>query len=173
MLPCLASHWDRCAHSALFLCCLKIPEPEPNYAFNPDVQVLDYLLAQHLKSVKDKLEVVHLPLTSFATQWLMCAFVNVLPLASVLKVWDTMMLEGPAVLFRVSLAMLKAVEGELSLAREMEDAMAALNRARNLEIQTVLMIACGTHPRVHLPTHLRTRTQGPPNKATTNAVATP
>ena len=86
MLPCLASHWDRCAHSALFLCCLNIPEPEPNYAFNPDVQVLDYLLAQHLKSVKDKLEVVHLPLTSFATQWLMCAFVNVLPLASVLKV---------------------------------------------------------------------------------------
>ena len=159
MLPCLASHWDRCAHSALFLCCLKIPEPEPNYAFNPDVQVLDYLLAQHLKSVKDKLELVHLPLTSFATQWLMCAFVNVLPLASVLKVWDTMMLEGPAVLFRVSLAMLKAVEGELSLAREMEDAMAALNRARNLEIETVLMIACGTHPRVHLPTHLRTRTQ--------------
>ena len=69
------------------------------------------------------------------------------------------MLEGPAVLFRVSLAMLKAVEGELSLAREMEDAMAALNRARNLEIETVLMIACGTHPRVHLPTHLRTRTQ--------------
>ena len=33
-----------------------------------DVQVLSYLLEQNLKPVKEKLELVHLPLSSFATQ---------------------------------------------------------------------------------------------------------
>jgi len=106
-----------------------------------DVEVLNCLLEQHLKAVKDKLQHVHLPLTSFATQWFMCAYVNVLPLASVLKVWDTLLLVGPVLLFRVALALLKAIEGELGLATEMEHAMTALQRARNLEIETVLTIA--------------------------------
>jgi hypothetical protein len=106
-----------------------------------DVWALNYLLDQHLKGVKDKLELVNLPLTSFATQWFMCAYVNVLPLSSVLRVWDWLLLLGPVVLFRIALALLKAIEGELGLATEMEDAMAALQRARNLEIETVLTIA--------------------------------
>jgi len=106
-----------------------------------DVWALNYLLDQHLKGVKDKLELVNLPLTSFATQWFMCAYVNVLPLSSVLRVWDWLLLLGPVVLFRIALALLKAIEWELGLATEMEDAMAALQRARNLEIETVLTIA--------------------------------
>jgi hypothetical protein len=50
-------------------------------------------------------------------------------------------MEGAVVLFRVALALLKAIEGELGVATEMEDAVGALQRARTLEIETVLQIA--------------------------------
>jgi hypothetical protein len=33
-----------------------------------DVEVMNFLLDRHLKTVKEKLELVHLPLTSFVTQ---------------------------------------------------------------------------------------------------------
>ncbi len=33
-----------------------------------DVEVMNLLLERHLKTVKEKLELVHLPLTSFVTQ---------------------------------------------------------------------------------------------------------
>jgi len=42
----------------------------------------------------------------------MCAYVNVLPLSSVLRVWDALLLLGPIVLFRIALALLKAIEGK-------------------------------------------------------------
>ena len=45
-------------------------------------------------------------------QWFMCAYVNVLPLSSVLRVWDALLLLGPIVLFRIALALLKAIEGK-------------------------------------------------------------
>lgn len=133
-----------------------------------------------------------------------------LPGPSVLRVWDCLFVDGHVVLFRVALALLKAIEGELGLAtvcllfflffrsafsfsssfssfsflfvmvlafvcvraracpcsnldvhgmlwllrsanltrpfwraQEMEDAMMALQRAKTLEIQTVLQIANG------------------------------
>ncbi|KAJ1474140.1 rab-GTPase-TBC domain-containing protein [Baffinella frigidus] len=93
------------------------------------------------QAVKERLEMTHLPLTSFAAQWFMCAYVNVLSGASVIRVWDCLLMEGVVVLFRVALALLKAIEGELGMATEMEDAVAALQRARTLEIETVLQIA--------------------------------
>ncbi|EKX44371.1 hypothetical protein GUITHDRAFT_139903 [Guillardia theta CCMP2712] len=106
-----------------------------------EVKVLNLLLESNLKSVKDKLELVHLPLSSFAAQWFMCAYVNVLPPTSVIRIWDFIFVEGAVALFRVALALLKAVEGELSMAVEMEDALMALQRSKSLEIETILQIA--------------------------------
>mmetsp|Transcript_54528 Transcript_54528/g.124627 ORF Transcript_54528/g.124627 Transcript_54528/m.124627 type:complete len:138 (-) Transcript_54528:117-530(-) len=106
-----------------------------------DVEALTALLERNLRAVKERLEMTHLPLTSFAAQWFMCAYVNVLSGASVIRVWDCLLMEGVVVLFRVALALLKAIEGELGMATEMEDAVAALQRARTLEIETVLQIA--------------------------------
>ena len=106
-----------------------------------DVHALSALLERNLRAVKERLEMTHLPLTSFAAQWFMCAYVNVLSGAAVVRVWDCLFMEGAVVLFRVALALLKAIEGELGVATEMEDAVGALQRARTLEIETVLQIA--------------------------------
>uniref|UniRef100_A0A7S4UEU6 Rab-GAP TBC domain-containing protein n=1 Tax=Guillardia theta TaxID=55529 RepID=A0A7S4UEU6_GUITH len=129
----------------VFLAILHNVMPKSYYAdlsgVLQDVKVLNLLLESNLKSVKDKLELVHLPLSSFAAQWFMCAYVNVLPPTSVIRIWDFIFVEGAVALFRVALALLKAVEGELSMAVEMEDALMALQRSKSLEIETILQIA--------------------------------
>ena len=44
----------------------------------------------------------------------MCAYVNVLSGRSVMRVWDCLFFDGPVVLFRIALALLKAIEGEIA-----------------------------------------------------------
>ena len=46
------------------------------------------------------------PLEMLSTQWFLCLFVNVLPAATLLRVWDVMMWEGPSVLLRAGAALL-------------------------------------------------------------------
>ena len=41
-----------------------------------------------------------------STQWFLCLFVNVLPAATLLRVWDVMLWEGPSVLLRAGAALL-------------------------------------------------------------------
>eukprot|EP00961_Rhodomonas_salina_P081025 1089864-Rhodomonas_salina.2 len=54
-----------------------------------------------------------------------------LPGPSVLRVWDCLFVDGHVVLFRVALALLKAIEGELGLATQprcSRDALAVAKR---------------------------------------------
>jgi len=46
------------------------------------------------------------PLELVSTQWFLCLFVNVLPAATLLRVWDVMLWEGPSVLLRAGAALL-------------------------------------------------------------------
>ncbi|KAL1510670.1 hypothetical protein AB1Y20_006967 [Prymnesium parvum] len=46
------------------------------------------------------------PLEMVSTQWFLCLFVNLLPAATLLRVWDVMLWEGPSVLLRAGAALL-------------------------------------------------------------------
>lgn len=67
-------------------------------------------LAQHLQALKCDISIL-------ATDWFMCLFATTLPAETVARVWDTLFSEGPKVLFRVALAVLKLLEPAL-LAQE-------------------------------------------------------
>eukprot|EP01047_Picozoa_sp_COSAG01_P072897 COSAG01_NODE_11722_length_1872_cov_1.880993_2_plen_82_part_00 len=42
------------------------------------------------------------PLEPISTQWLLCLYLNVLPMECVLRIWDAFFSEGSGVLLRVS-----------------------------------------------------------------------
>lgn len=46
------------------------------------------------------------PIEMISTQWFLCLFVNQLPAATLLRVWDVMLWEGPSVLLRAGAALL-------------------------------------------------------------------
>ncbi len=56
----------------------------------------------------------------------MCLFVNTLPLETTLHVWDCMFCEGPKVLFRAALTLLKINEELILRARDFEQLLTFL-----------------------------------------------
>lgn len=76
-----------------------------------DQQVCKDLLLQYYPSVMQHAECLQVNLALVASQWLLTAFVNVLPLETAKSLWDMMLFEGSAsVLFR---AMLTVVDSNV------------------------------------------------------------
>ncbi len=66
------------------------------------------LVQDKLPRVHRQLQRIDVPLEPLTVNWLLCLFVNTLPLETLFRVWDCFFLEGVKVLFRAGLALLKA-----------------------------------------------------------------
>jgi TBC1 domain family member 6 len=64
--------------------------------------------------IGSRLPTVHLAMTP----WFMSCFINILPIESVLRVWDTLFYEGSKTVFRIGLAVFKHGEQEIRAIRE-------------------------------------------------------
>ncbi|KAJ6634885.1 Growth hormone-regulated TBC protein 1-A [Pseudolycoriella hygida] len=71
-----------------------------------DIEVLKELLNKRVPQINQQLDKFGLPLAVITTKWLICLFAEVLPIETVLRVWDCLFLEGYKILFRVSLTLL-------------------------------------------------------------------
>ena len=54
-----------------------------------------------------------MPWALFCSKWFVCLYCEVLPLETVLRVWDTIFYEGSKILFRVALGLLKLNQARL------------------------------------------------------------
>ena len=54
-----------------------------------------------------------MPWALFASKWFVCLYCEVLPVETVLRVWDTVFYEGSKILFRVALGLLKLNQDRL------------------------------------------------------------
>ena len=66
-------------------------------------------------------------LHSFTAPWLICLFLNVLPVETTLRVWDALFCDGVVVLHRVGLALLRMKQQELQTCAEFVGAMQFLS----------------------------------------------
>ena len=62
-----------------------------------DHRVLSALVERKLPTLHAHLTDLDVPLEPVSTQWLMCMYLNVLPMNSVLRIWDSIFCEGSAV----------------------------------------------------------------------------
>ena len=92
-------------------CIIEDLLPESFYADNMDslmreLELFDELTRAKLPSLAKHFERLHVDVKAVCSQWFLLVFVNVLPLESVLRVWDSFFIEGSSILFRVALAVL-------------------------------------------------------------------
>lgn len=59
-----------------------------------DIEVLKELLNKRAPQINQCLERFGLPLAVVTTKWLICLFAEVLPIETVLRIWDCLFLEG-------------------------------------------------------------------------------
>ena len=64
---------------------------------------------------------------SFTAPWLICLFLNVLPVETTLRVWDALFCDGVVALHRVGLALLRMKQQDLQLCSEFAGAMQFLS----------------------------------------------
>jgi hypothetical protein len=73
--------------------------------------VFEKLLLQFEPKVAARL--VDVPTTSFTAKWFMCIFSG-LPFECMLRIWDVYICEGPKVLFRVAIAIMRIFKSSFS-----------------------------------------------------------
>lgn len=59
-----------------------------------DIEVLKQLLNKRVPEINQRLDELGLPLAVITTKWLICLFAEVLPIETVLRIWDCVFLEG-------------------------------------------------------------------------------
>lgn len=107
-----------------------------------DSRVLAELARKHLPRLSKHIDQLQVPWALLSSKWFICLFVDVLPVETVLRIWDCMFSEGSKVLFRVSLAILHMDENNLLGARDMgalmEEIKGFLQSKQTLECHTFM-----------------------------------
>ncbi|KAK3088782.1 hypothetical protein FSP39_023684 [Pinctada imbricata] len=78
-----------------------------------DQQVLKDTLADKLPNLSRHLEGIDIEISTVTLNWFLAIFFDAVPFQTLLRIWDCFLLEGPKVLFRFALAILKIHEREL------------------------------------------------------------
>eukprot|EP00743_Colponemidia_sp_Colp-15_P002783 GILK01003011.1.p1 GENE.GILK01003011.1~~GILK01003011.1.p1 ORF type:complete len:414 (-),score=93.17 GILK01003011.1:96-1337(-) len=91
-----------------------------------DVRVLSALLEKKVPKVFAALKRCHIDLVWICSDWFMSLFSVTLPATTVVRIWDSLFLEGYKILFRVSIALFKMNEAVLAKATSLDQVMEAV-----------------------------------------------
>lgn len=78
-----------------------------------DILVLESILETRLKRVHAKFRIFGIDIGWICAEWFLCLFSISLPINTLLRVWDVLMLEGDKVLFRISFGIFKMNEAKI------------------------------------------------------------
>nr|XP_054931826.1 growth hormone-regulated TBC protein 1-like isoform X1 [Dermacentor andersoni] len=94
-----------------------------------DIEVLAELVRQRMPQVHAHLAKHEVSWAIVTTKWFVCLFAEVLPIETVLRVWDSLFLEGSKVLFRVAITLVAQGQVQILAARGLGEIMAAFKEA--------------------------------------------
>jgi len=107
-----------------------------------DSRVLAELGRKHIPQLSKHIDKLQVPWALLSSKWFICLFVDVLPVETVLRIWDCLFSEGSKVLFRVSLGILHLDEQKLLAAKDMgslmEEIKSFLTSKSTLECHTFM-----------------------------------
>lgn len=105
------------------------------------MKALDELIAQKLPRLAQHMTDLEADISILATDWYLTLFATSMPAETVARVWDGLFNEGPKVLFRTALALLKSQEAALLKYDNAGDPEGCLHVAQRFQ---VCCLACNT-----------------------------
>ncbi|XP_069493250.1 growth hormone-regulated TBC protein 1 [Ambystoma mexicanum] len=86
-----------------------------------DQEVLGQLVKMKIPAVAELMETHGVMWTLVVSRWFICLFIDVLPVETVLRVWDCLFYEGSKLLFRVALTLIKRHQAYILEAKNFPD----------------------------------------------------
>jgi hypothetical protein len=83
-----------------------------------DLKVFQDLMRKIMPKLCQHLDKFNFDLDLLLTKWLICLFVNHLPLETELAVWDLFFIKGASVLFRVAITLFQLMQDEILKAHD-------------------------------------------------------
>jgi len=94
-----------------------------------DLKVLEELAFTELSGLANHIKQLGVPWPLFASKWFICLYCEVLPIETVLRVWDAVFYEGSKILFRVALGILKIHQESLLKCKDFASLVEQLKEA--------------------------------------------
>lgn len=86
-----------------------------------DIEVITDLIKLRLPLINEKVNELGLPWIVIMTKWLICLFVDVLPIETTLRIFDCLFNEGYKIIFRASLAIVINLKDEIMKIQDIND----------------------------------------------------
>uniref|UniRef100_T1IW08 Rab-GAP TBC domain-containing protein n=1 Tax=Strigamia maritima TaxID=126957 RepID=T1IW08_STRMM len=84
-----------------------------------DIEVLSQLVSIKMPQIAAHIEKVDVTWPLIVTKWFVCLYAEVLPIETILRIWDCLFYEGNKILFRVALTLLKIHQDKILAAPDM------------------------------------------------------
>ena len=78
-----------------------------------DIHVITELVRLKEPLINEKINELGIPWAVILTKWLICLFAEVLPVETVLRIWDVMFAEGYKIIFRAALAIIFTLKEDI------------------------------------------------------------
>lgn len=95
--------------------------------FKTDSQVFEMLLKQYFPDISDMLFKLGLPIALCTAPWFMCLFINILPIETVMRIFDWLFSEGGHILFSIGLSLFDLNYKDLKSIQSFDDACRTLH----------------------------------------------
>uniref|UniRef100_A0A8C5P9I8 Growth hormone-regulated TBC protein 1 n=1 Tax=Leptobrachium leishanense TaxID=445787 RepID=A0A8C5P9I8_9ANUR len=86
-----------------------------------DQEVLGDLVKMKIPAVAELMERHGVMWTLVVSRWFICLFIDILPVETVLRIWDSLFYEGSKIIFRVALTLIKRYQAFILEARNFPD----------------------------------------------------
>lgn len=91
------------------------------FGLQRDIHVISELIRLREPLVNEKVNELGLPWAVILTKWLICLFSEVLPVETVLRIWDVMFAEGYKIVFRAALAIILTLKDDIMKADDITE----------------------------------------------------
>ncbi|CAI4221604.1 unnamed protein product [Auanema sp. JU1783] len=92
-----------------------------------DIRVLHALLWSRCEKFCNLLDELNIGLELFVTKWFVCWYVEVLPMETVLRIWDCLFYDGDVWLFRIAVRLIREHQNILIRAKTIDQLIQAFN----------------------------------------------
>ncbi|EEB10878.1 gh regulated tbc protein-1, putative [Pediculus humanus corporis] len=101
-----------------------------------DVEVLSEIIKMKEPEVHQHITNLGLPWLIICSKWFICLFVEILPIETVLRIWDCLFYEGSKIFFRVGIALIKLNRKQLIESKDFAEAANTFKSITNSKMVT-------------------------------------